>query len=203
MVLVTGAFVFRYVDWGKLLSALEGLNAPLLIALMALLPLGGFSISIVYLLAGARFGPWVGAALVAALTAFHLLASHAIAHGFFRLRLERWFERHRRRIPKIPPMDDAAVAALTALVPGPPYFLRNYFLALADVPLRIYFWICLPIYTLRAGVVLFLGDLTTDPSGRGLTILVAIYAVKLALCAEAIRRIRRHHHGATKAVALK
>ena len=85
---------------------------------------------------------------------------------------------------------ERAVAAIVALVPGPPYFLRNYGLALTGMALRRYFAVCLIIYTARSYVTLALGDLGADPSRKGLLWLGAIFIVKVAICAWLIRRIR-------------
>jgi uncharacterized membrane protein YdjX (TVP38/TMEM64 family) len=189
------------------LRAISGLNAVLLFGLMATLPVAGFSVAIMYLVAGARFGPLVGGAMVAAATAVHLLLSHWISRSFLRGPIERWFKRRKHRIPEVPPGENASVAVMASLVPGIPYFARNYLLALSGVPLWTYFWICLPIYVARSYLTIFLGDLSSDPDGQKLFLIVAVYALKLGICAYLIRRLRqrykarqaterRGHHGA-------
>ncbi|HEY0946887.1 MAG TPA: hypothetical protein VGD81_16520, partial [Opitutaceae bacterium] len=190
---VAALFIFTELEWRDVRHAMMQLNTPATVALMALLPLGGFSVSLVYVMAGAKFGIGAGGLVVAGVTAFHLLASHGIARGALRQPLERWFKKRRHHLPHIPADDDVAAALLTALVPGIPYVLRNYFLALADVPLRIYFWICLPIYVAHAYMALFLVSLAADPGGRRLAALGALYVVKLVICAEVIRRVRKRH----------
>jgi uncharacterized membrane protein YdjX (TVP38/TMEM64 family) len=91
----------------------------------------------------------------------------------------------------VPPGEHAAVTVMAVLAPGLPYFARNYLLALSDVPLRVYFWIAVPLYVARSYVTLFIGDLATAPSGRQLVVLVAVYAVKLGICAYLLWHIRR------------
>lgn len=190
---IAALFFFTELEWHDVQRAMMELNTPATIALMAILPLGGFSVSLVYVMAGAKFGLGLGGIVVAGITAFHLLASHGIARGALRKPLERWFGKRRHHLPHIPADDDVAASLLTALVPGIPYVARNYFLALAGVPLRIYFWICLPIYVAHAYTALFLITFAADPGGRRLVALGAIYVVKLGVCAEVIRRIRKRH----------
>jgi uncharacterized membrane protein YdjX (TVP38/TMEM64 family) len=105
--------------------------------------------------------------------------------------LQRLLKRRGHSLPHVPKGEDAAVAATAALIPGLPYFARNYLLAMTDVPLRIYFWVCLPIYVIRAYIVVLLGDLGMDVNRRTFMILVAVYVVKLSICAYLLWRIRR------------
>ncbi|MEO7414899.1 MAG: VTT domain-containing protein [Opitutaceae bacterium] len=180
-------------DWARLQQSIASLNGPLVFALMATLPVAGFSIGIVYLVAGVKFGPVLGGVAVAGATAIHLLLTHWVSRSFLREPLLRLLARKKHHLPEIPPGENAAISVMAALVPGVPYFARNYLLALSGVPLRTYFWICLPIYVARSYVTIFLGDLSSDPSRRGLIVLVAVYAVKLGVCAFLIARLRRRY----------
>lgn len=179
-------------SWLAISQAIGGLNPIAAIALMAVLPLGGFSIVIVYLVVGARFGPLTGLPVVAGVTAFHLLASYWIARGVLRSPLERLLARRGHHLPLLLRNEHASVCLLVALVPGLPYFARNYLLALTDVRLPVYFWVCLPIHVARSYVAILLGDWTSNPGKSRLLILAAIYAVKLAVCAYIVWRLRRH-----------
>ncbi|HEU5081482.1 MAG TPA: VTT domain-containing protein [Opitutaceae bacterium] len=185
------AIITRF-GWTRVHEELLDFSAPTSIALMALLPLGGFSIAAVYVIAGAKFGLWMGALVITGVTAFHLLATHAIARGFLRRPLERYLEKHRRHLPELPPSENVAVATLIALVPAVPYFARNYILALSDIPLRVYFWVCLPIYVIRSYVTLSLGDLSGHMEMRRIWVLVIVYVVKLSICALLLYRVRAH-----------
>ena len=193
VLIVVGFLVFEKADWEKLHRGIGQLNAFAVIGLMATLPLAGFSIGIFYLIVGAKFGPLLGGVVVAATTAIHLLAMHWIARSFLRGPLERFFARRKHRLPSIPEGENGAIAVMAALVPGLPYFARNYLLGLSGIPLRTYFWICLPIYVVRSYLVIFLGDLSGAPSRSRLILLGAIYAVKLGVCAGIIARLRKRH----------
>jgi uncharacterized membrane protein YdjX (TVP38/TMEM64 family) len=184
-------------------DTIAGFNAVIVFILMALLPVVGFSVSIVYLVAGMKFGPVLGGVLVAAATAVHLLATHWICQTVLRGRLQRFLAKRHHQLPHIPKGENVSVAAMAALVPGLPYFARNYLLALTDVPLRVYFWVCLPIYVIRSFVAIMLGDLGSDPDRKTLMIVVAVYVVKLSVCAYLIWRIRRRSRDIRASVDVK
>jgi len=175
----------------QLTNSIAEFNPVIVFLLMAILPVGGFSIGVIYLVAGIKFGPIFGGVAVAGATAVHLLASHWICQTVLREPLQRLLKRRNHSLPHVPEGENASVAAMAALVPGLPYFSRNYLLALTDVPLRIYFWVCLPIYVVRSYIVILLGDLGMDVNRRTLAILVLVYVLKLAICGYLIWRIRR------------
>lgn len=187
----TAFFYFTEYEWVDVRDWVAGLPVVPLLALMVLLPPLGFSISLVYLVAGARFGPWLGGAVIAGVTAAHLLLMHWIARSFMREPLERLLQRRKHHLPRAPEGENASVSVMAAVAPGLPYFSRNYLLALADVPLRVYFWVCLPLYVLRSYVSLFIGDLARTPDARQLALLAGVFALKLGICAYIIWRIRR------------
>lgn len=196
VLLIAGVLTFFFaseVEWAEIKRALAALPVVPLLLLMVLLPPLGLSISVVYLVAGARFGPVVGGAVVAGVTAAHLLLMHGIARGVMRGPIERLLARRHHHLPSVPEGENASLATVAALAPGLPYFSRNYLLALAGVPLRIYFWICLPLYVLRSYVTIFLGDLTQSPDRGKLTLLVAVWVLKLAVCGWLVWRFHRRH----------
>jgi uncharacterized membrane protein YdjX (TVP38/TMEM64 family) len=179
--------------WGDLAVAMQRLNPYLLVFLMAVLPLIGFSVGVVYLVAGVTFGPVLGGVIVLGATAIHLVASHAIARGMLRKHLVRFLENRGYHLPDIPPGENIAIAAMGALMPGVPYFARNYLLALAGVPLRVYFWVCLPIYVARSYIVILLGHAGSDLSTTRVVVFACVYVIKLSVCAYVIARLRRRY----------
>ena len=183
----TGLTLRDLTEWIDAQSALA------VIPLMAILPIGGFPIAVVYLVAGARFGPLWGGVVVAGVTAVHLVGSYLIARSFLRAPLQRFIEKRHARLPEIPEDEQAAVCLIAALIPGLPYVVRNYILALAGVKLRYYFWVCLPVYVVRSYVSILLGDMTSDPTRTKIIILVVVDVLKVAICAFVIWRLRKHH----------
>lgn len=185
------AFAFaEFVDWRSVREWMQQLDVPLLLVLMALLPLFGFSISLVYLVIGSVFGGPVGLAVVAGISAVHLLCSHWIGQSFLRAPLQRWLDKRKHRLPDLPKDQDAAVALMMALVPGLPYFVRNYLLAVSGIPLRIYFWICWPVYVARSCLVLFLGGFSDDLTLNRVLLLGGVFVLKVSICAFILHRLR-------------
>lgn len=185
--------MLREFEWQRVTDAINRVHPAAVLPFMAILPVFGFPIMFVYVFAGARFGPVLGGVVVAGVTAVHLLASYVIARSFLRRPLERFIERRHRHLPQVPEDEGPAVALVAALVPGLPYVVRNYALALAGVKLRVYFWVCLPVYVARSYVSILLGDLSSDPSRKGLVILVVVDVLKVAICAVVIAWLRQHH----------
>jgi uncharacterized membrane protein YdjX (TVP38/TMEM64 family) len=179
--------------FARLNTAMERLNPVAVIPLMAVLPIFGFPIGIVYLVAGARFGMLGGGVIVAAVTAIHLVASYYIGRSFLRGPIERFIEKRHHHLPQVPEDEQILVCVIAALLPGLPYFVRNYLLVLAGVRLKIMFWVCWPIYIARSYATILLGDFSGDPSRRGLMIVLVVDGLKIAICAFVIWRLREHH----------
>jgi uncharacterized membrane protein YdjX (TVP38/TMEM64 family) len=160
---------------------------------MAILPVFGFPILPIYLVAGARFGAWGGGVVVTMVTAVHLGGARLIARSILRQRLERLLSRWHAHLPAIPADEQAAVALVAALVPGIPYFVRNLLFPLIGLRFRLYLWIALPIYVARSYVSILLGELGTAPSRSRLFILAAVEVLKAVICAVVLWRLREHH----------
>lgn len=198
--------VAGWINWDGVMQRINRLEPALVIPAMAVLPIFGFPVSVVYLIAGARFGPLWGGVVVTIATATHLLGAFGITRSVLRRPLQRFVDRRHKRLPEIPEDEQVSVALIAALVPGVPYVVRLYLLALADLRLRIYFWVCLIVYVLRSYVTILVGDLGSEPSGRRLIILLGVDGLKLVICALLIWRLRVHHqrfHGPERGPGLK
>ena len=111
-----------------------------------ILPLLGFPVSILLVLAGVRFGLGGGMALAAGGMLFHHFAAFRLAHGGFRQRVSERLKRAGYSIPAIRAGHRAWFTMLFAAVHGPPYAAKLYLLALTDIPFRIYLWAGAPVY---------------------------------------------------------
>ena len=151
------AVALQQVGWSGLYEALLGLDTGLALILMAILPVLGASVILVYLVAGAKFGLAGGLLAITLVTSVHLIVTHVLGRKLLRARLEEFLQRHRHRLPQVASGQDVSLAVILALVPGLPYFVRNYALALSNVPFRVYFPVCVPIYVLRSAVTLSFG----------------------------------------------
>lgn len=194
--------LLTHFDWAAVSEAIARLDAIPLVVAMCALPLVGFPILPVYLVAGARFGPGMGGIIVTIATSAHLVGTYIIARTVLRRPLERLLVRWHAHLPEIPRDEEAMVSLIAALVPGLPYVVRNYLLAMAGLRLRVYFWICLPVYVARSYVSILLGDMSDNPSRNRFIVLGAVELVKVVICGIVIWRLRVHHrrfHGASPA----
>lgn len=189
------ALILVYTDlsWGGIIGWIDHVHPAVALPLMAVLPILGFPISIVYLFAGVRFGPIGGGLVVAAITAVHMLGTYLISNSFLRAPLQRFIEKRHKHLPAIPEDEQAMVCVIATLVPGLPYFIRNYVLALGGVKLKYFFTVCVPIYVARSYVTILLGDMGGEPTKQKLFILLGVDALKIGICAFVIWRLREHH----------
>lgn len=193
ILLVVGAAVYFNHEYGLLKNIHTHIAAYhwlIVFLLVATLPVFGFSIVICYLVVGTKFGAGWGVAVVALATMVHLLGSHWIATSFLRKRIEAFIAKKKYKLPHVPEGENASISLMTAIIPGLPYFVRNYLLALAGIPLRTYFWVCLPVYVLRSLLVLFAADFSAELTGNKFVLLVGIFLVKVGICAYIIKRLR-------------
>jgi uncharacterized membrane protein YdjX (TVP38/TMEM64 family) len=195
VVAVIALFVLTELDWRSIPAALQRVSRPLALLMMATLPLLGFPISAVYLAAGSLFGPWLGTVAVLAVTAVHLLVVQLLARTVLRGPIERLRNKWSHRVPEVPADAQVSLVAMLVIMPGPPYFIRNILLALAEVRWRTLFGVALPLYVVRSGTTIFLGDLGNDPSTKALVILAAIYGTKLVATVLLFRHLRHRLHG--------
>lgn len=126
----------------------KGLPAALFIAAFLILPLIGFPLSILLVLAGIRFGLGWGMALTTLCIFFHHAAAYWISHSYLNERLRRFAERRGHKVPAVERGNQVWFTILFASVHGPPYALKLYLLALTDIPFRIYCYIGATVYIL-------------------------------------------------------
>ena len=196
-VLIVGAaaLLSRKVDVKQVHEYTEQLDGWLVFVLITVLPLLGFPVTVLHVVAGMRWGPTVALPLVALSIVLQLLASYALVRLFrpvFEKRLARFRE-------KIPDGAHGPVTLFTALLPGVPYFIKNYMLPLIGVPLRIYLLWCVPLHVARSSVAVIFGD-QSDELTPGRIAGFAVYFVLITLsCAWVFRRIRAEVAGPSPA----
>lgn len=182
----TPAILGQRIDIEALHRRAAELDGGMVFVALALLPLGGFPATILHVVTGARFGWGLGALLIGASILFQLLMSYLlvrVAPGFFKRRLKPVRE-------KIPRGAHSSVTLFTMLLPGVPYFVQNYVLALIGVPLRTYLLICLPIHWARSLVSLTFGHLVSDLTPWRIVGFAAYNLCIILSCAWAFRRLR-------------
>lgn len=113
-------------------------NSYIFAVLMAFLPILGFPISVFLVLVGMMFGIAGGIALTGLMMLFHLAATYYLVHSFLRSQVVRLLGRFNLKIPKLPQTGGYRLSLIFMIVPGLPYAVKNYLLALAGLPLKPY-----------------------------------------------------------------
>ncbi len=141
-------------QWGK------SINGGLLFLLMSLLPLVGIPMSILTVMAGAKYGPWGGIAFTGGVVAIHLMASWWLARHWLRKPVETLLNKTQYKMPQVRKGEYVGVCLLTALLPGPSYTLKNYFLVLSNLPFKIVLLVGLPAHLFALSPGIMFGDFT-------------------------------------------
>ncbi len=157
--------------------------------LMALLPLAGMPISIFLVLVGMLYGIPGGIALTGALEAFHLVMTYYLVHSFVRPLLIRLLGKFNMAIPKLPIHGRKRIGFVFMILPGLPYAVKNYLLALAKMPFRPYMAIG---WTAQFGlsvsfIILGKGVIQMDP-------IILSLAVGLILLGAGLQYFLRRHY---------
>jgi uncharacterized membrane protein YdjX (TVP38/TMEM64 family) len=178
--------------WATAFAAFGAAGPAAFFGAMAVLPLFGFPISPFSLAAGPLFGASLGTplVLVCGVTAIatNLTLSYWLARRALRPLLARLVARLGYRLPAASGEDATGLIVLVRVTPGPPFFVQNYLLGLADVPFGRYLgWSVLVQGAFGTGVMLF-GDALAQGRGR-IAFLAAGLLVGLVV---ATRLVRRH-----------
>lgn len=104
------------------------------IAAMILLPPVGFPISFFLALAGIRFGVLGGMTLTFFVLPVHMTICYALTRTFLRGPLTRFLTRKGYRIPLLQTRRPGLAMFGFLLMPGPPYVLKTYLLAMTEIP---------------------------------------------------------------------
>lgn len=123
-------------EWAVYLD--ERIPPVVFVALMFVLPALGFPLSVFLLVAGMKFGV-AGALMLTALTLpVHLFTIYLFSRSLLRSWLVSFLAKRGHTLPALKG-NKATLAALIGFgLPGPPFALKNYTLALAGVPLPQY-----------------------------------------------------------------
>lgn len=160
-------------------------------AALLILPLIGFPLSVLALAAGLRFGLGPALLLMAPALTFHLLFSYIAGRRWLAAPIHRWLARYDFTLPRAPAGESFSVALLVNLIPGPPYFAKNYLLAVADLPFRSYFFAGLLANLLNTSMGILAGDFFRHMNLQGGAILAAYVVIVSIFCHRLIRHLRR------------
>lgn len=169
----------------------ESLPALGVLGPLCLLPLAGFPVSWLHLIAGARFGIVGGLAAVAVTTCAH----HALAWLLVRILPRRLFKRLRPWQEKVRHLGYRDAVTLSCLLPGMPYTASLYLLPLIGVPAPLLLGLTTLLHTARAAVTVLLGEFSDELTPTRLAFLAVYYALLVTTSWWLIRRARRSAAG--------
>ncbi len=109
-----------------------------LISAMILLPPVGCPLSIFLVLVGARFGVITGMILTVLILPLHMIICYMIIHTFMREPLIKVLSRKGWDQPILHHQRPGLAMIGFLLMPGPPYILKTYLLALTGLPFHIF-----------------------------------------------------------------
>jgi uncharacterized membrane protein YdjX (TVP38/TMEM64 family) len=160
---------------------------------MALLPSVGFPISFFYLAAATAFVPTLGVAGVITAAGVALLVNLSLSYWLARYGLRPWLEqvigRTKYKIPVVAAADQTQITLLVRITPGPPFFVQNFLLGLAEIRFFTFLWISWLINILYASGFIVFGDAILH--GKGKTAFIGLSA--LVALAMIIHLLRRHY----------
>lgn len=168
-------------DWQSLIAAGRELPGAVFLLTFCMLPLVGIPISIFLVVAGLKYGTMWGMVVATGVTAVHNLISYAVTKSWLQARIESCLERLGYAIPSIPQRHQVWFTAVFAGVPGLPYAIKLYSLALTNIPFSTYFWAGWPMYAASCIVYVGLGHAASSLSAGWFVLVVAISVTLLIL----------------------
>ncbi|MEY4488267.1 MAG: hypothetical protein RIQ79_775 [Verrucomicrobiota bacterium] len=129
---------------------------------MAVLPLFGFPLAPFTLAAGPVFGPQLGVGVVigcaVAAVAVNVTLAYWVAGRALRPVVEWALRRAGRSLPVWPAKSHLELTLALRVIPGTPFFLQSYLLALARVPLGTYLAVSIGVPTTYIAATILAGD---------------------------------------------
>lgn len=185
---ITALMIFwRHLDIDDLHRRAQTLPAVAVVVCITLLPLIGFPVSWLHLIAGVRFG-FIGGMIVVALTT---VMQHWLGWLLVRVLPHRWFSRIMPWREKLAGAGHRDATLLCGLLPGAPYTVQLYLLPIIGVPLSLLLGLSSLLHTARAIVTTLLGDFSENLTPGRITALVIYYVILVSVCWFALRQLRR------------
>jgi uncharacterized membrane protein YdjX (TVP38/TMEM64 family) len=200
VIMLVSLVIYATVDLTVIHIWLEQWNGPVVFVLIALLPLFGFPVSLLQILAGAKFGIGWGFVVSSLSIVVHLLGMHWIGTSFLRRPLECFLQKKKHQLPQVPAGEHNSVAFLMTLLPGS-YALKNYAMIVGGISLHTLLWVCLPVYAIRAIFGIYFGHFSTEPSTFRLAILIGNTILITVVSAYLVKRLKRRWDAMPRAQA--
>jgi uncharacterized membrane protein YdjX (TVP38/TMEM64 family) len=181
------SFFWSRLDLADLHARAKALPGPAVVAAITFLPLIGFPVSWLHLIAGVRFD-FLGGMLVVAVTS---VLHHVLGWALVRVLPSRFFSRLEPWREKLRGAGHRDATLLCCLLPGMPYTVQLYLMPVIGVPFHLMFGLSAALHTARAIVTILFGDLSDDLTPPRVAALVAYYIVLFTVSALALRGLRR------------
>lgn len=154
--------VWTGTDWKEWPERLTHLHPALFLLAMSLLPVIGFPISAFYFFAGVVYGWALGIPLCIAALAINMTLSYFFTRTLLHAPLAELVRRRGLELPSAKTTrNQFRITFLLRTVPGPPFPLQNYLLALAGIPFRIYLPVSLVPQAVLGSAVIVTSSLLT------------------------------------------
>jgi len=187
------AALFSTINLREFQNWLERCNGALVFVLIAILPLFGFPVSLLQILAGAKFGILMGFVVSTLAIVVHMFGMYWIGTSCMRRPLEWFLARRKHHLPQVPCGEDRSFAFLMTLLPGS-YALKNYIMVIGGTSLRTLLWVCLPVYALRAVFGIYFGHFSTQPTMFRTFVLIGNTILITIVSAYLVKRLRARWH---------
>ncbi len=191
---VLGLIIFGTLTWfwqqvglEEMLRRARALPAVGVIVTISVLPLLGFPVSWLHLIAGVRFGFGLGLAVVI----FSGLCHHFLGWLLVKILPARFFARLEPWREKLAGAGHRDSTLLCGLLPGMPYSVQLYLLPAIGVPLGMLLGLGVVLHTLRAVVTILLGNYGEDLTPGRIAILTGYYLTLLIVSAFTLRRLKK------------
>lgn len=178
-------FLQRHLDLAQIHTRAQALPGLAVIAAISVLPLLGFPVSVLHLVAGVRFG-FLGGIGVVAVTG---IVQHVLGWVLVRFLPARLLARLAPWRDKLAGNGHLDATLICCLIPGMPYTLPLYLLPALGVPFPLLFGLAPLIHTARALVTILLGEMSDDLTPMRLFALTVYYLVLFVLSGWLLRHL--------------
>ena len=125
-------------------------------------PLIGFPINVLLLASGMKYDFATALGIAAVGMGLHTISAWYLAHSLFRKRIEALLSDTRFELPKIPKHHQIWFTSVFVTIPGLPYAIKLYSLALTNLPFRRYLTIVWLVHVLNAIPLIGIGTLAVN-----------------------------------------
>jgi len=178
-------------DLTKILSSAQDTSPLGFVLAMSFLPLVGFPIAPCYLFAGTVFPWWQAWAFCSLSLAVNMSVAYPLGRGFLASPIRGFLEGRNKEMPVLTENNQFRVTFVVRAVPGVPYFIQNYLLAVLGVRFGTYLVVSWLIQSLIAAGMTSLPHLALKAGWMVTGVSVGILLLLIVLHRIYIRKNRK------------